>query len=286
MKYSSNKVKDIRRYFRENLAEHYSQNEIDAIFFILLEEYSNFSKAQFLVDSELTINESELLKIHHSFKELIKNKPVQYITGKAFFCGDEYEVKPGVLIPRPETEELIDLIIRENSVRNNLKILDIGTGSGCIAIELKKHFQNANVIASDISQSALEVASNNAIRLKTEIHFIQDDILHSSFNFPMSDIIISNPPYIKESEKKLMNRNVLDYEPEEALFVPDEKHLLFYNAIADFAKKKLKKDGKLYFEINEMHASEVCFLLEEKGFTMISIHKDINNKDRMISCGI
>jgi release factor glutamine methyltransferase len=286
MKYSSNKVKDIRRYFRENLAELYSQNEIDAIFFILVEEYTNCSKAQFLADPELTINESELLKIHHSFKELIKSKPAQYITGKAFFCNDEFFVKPGVLIPRPETEELVDLIIRENSVRNNLTILDIGTGSGCIAIELKKHFSNAEVIASDIFRVALEVASNNAICLKTEIHFIQDDILHSSFNFPMSDIIISNPPYIKESEKKLMNRNVLDYEPEEALFVPDEKHLLFYNAIADFAKKKLKKDGKLYFEINESHADEVCLLLEEMGFTMISIHKDINNKDRMISCGI
>ena len=286
MKYSSNKVRDIRRYFRDHLAALYSQNEIDSILFILLEEYTNYTRAKLLADPELTINESELLKIHHSLKELQLNKPVQYIIGKAFFCGDEFNVKQGVLIPRPETEELINLIVVENSERESLTIIDIGTGSGCIAIELKKHFKNADVIASDISQLALEVAYINAKQLKTKICFIQDDILHSSYNFPMADIIVSNPPYIKESEKKLMSRNILDYEPEEALFVQDDHPLLFYFAIADFAKKNLKKGGRLYFEINEIHANEIYSLLEEKGFTMISIHKDINNKDRFISCGI
>lgn len=216
---------------------------------------------------------------------LQKGEPVQYVTGKAPFCGRFFHVEPGVLIPRPETEELVDTVISAMSVGSQpLNILDIGTGSGCIAISLALQ-KDTKVTAWDISEKALAIAGKNAEMLGATVSFECQDIFKASYpQAPSWDIIISNPPYICRKEAALMESNVLDHEPHEALFVPDEEPLLFYEAIGKYAQQGLKQNGLLAFEINPLYANQLYDSLSHQGFHDISIINDSFGKQRFILC--
>ncbi len=284
MKINTNKAKDIFDYYKNELVDFYDEKESLSILKILFEEVCKVSRMDMLVNSELRINESDILKIHFAVKDIKKYKPIQYITGKANFYGLDFFVNENVLIPRSETEELIELIINENKNRKNIKILDVGTGSGCIAIALKKEFYLSEVYALDKYADALKVAEKNTQNHHLKIIFFKIDILNKSETeiLPQFDIIVSNPPYIRESEKKLMRKNVLDYEPESALFVDDNDPLIFYKAISKFAKLNLKTNGKLYFEINEAYGEEVRKMLKDFSFSNVILKSDLNGKSRMV----
>lgn len=283
MKIASNKIKDILRFFREELKDSYESDELEAIITYCFEFYLNLNKTELVLKSENTISESELLKFNFAIKELKKHKPIQYILGEADFYRLKFKVNEHVLIPRPETEELVHLIIQDNKMRSP-SILDIGTGSGCIPVALKKNIPSAKVSAIDISEKALEVAKQNAKFNSVEINFLLNDILHptSDIRHLTSDIIVSNPPYICASEKNSMNKNVLEYEPHLALFVEDKDPLLFYKVICDLALKSLNKNGKIYFEINQSLSSETKNLLENKGFKNVELIKDLSNNYRIL----
>jgi len=214
-------------------------------------------------------------------KRLVKHEPIQYITGEVRFHGMEMKVTPDVLIPRPETDELVDIIVSDAGETEDLRVLDIGTGSGCIAIALARSLRFPTVTAVDISDAALAVARENASNLKANISFIKEDILTDSPE-GIFDIIVSNPPYIDESEKSGMEPNVLDYEPKIALFVPDNNPLLFYKRIAEIAVRKLSPAGKLYFEINPRHANELSRYLNDCGFDDVQVIRDSFGKLRFI----
>jgi release factor glutamine methyltransferase len=285
MRIPSNKIKDIIEFFKQELQGLYDEREIKSFINLIMEEYTALNSAQLLVSGDKTLNESVLLKIKFAINDLKVYKPVQYILGKTFFYDLEFNVTPDVLIPRPETEELVKWII--DDYKSHLQVftlLDIGTGSGCIPVSLKKHLPQARVNAVDISEKALEVAKRNAKQNEVSINFMQLDILDRERwqELPETDVIISNPPYVCDSEKQMMQPNVLDYEPHLALFVSNDDPLLFYNAIADFALQKLKPNGSLYFEINENFVLQTKTLLEIKGFTNCEIRKDMQGKDRMI----
>lgn len=223
-------------------------------------------------------------------KRLYKHEPVQYILGIAYFYGLRFVVNQNVLIPRRETEELVELLVKQNTITNP-KILDIGTGSGCIAITAKSLIPNAEVYAIDKDENAIRTARNNALSLlqrDKEDKFVTRDIFDKSWwgSLGKFDIIVSNPPYVTEGEKEQMQPNVLDYEPKQALFVPDNDPLRYYDTIADFALEHLSPTGKLYFEINEAFGSQTQALLHKKGYTHTQLHKDMQGKDRMISAYI
>ena len=283
MRISSNKYADVINFFRSELKDLYEKGEIETFIVFCFEEFLNVKKSELLLRSSVTMSESEMLRFTSVIKELKTHKPIQYILGKADFCGMKFKVNENVLIPRPETEELVEHI-RSELRGEKFEVIDIGTGSGCIAIALKKIFPQANVSALDVSEKALELAKQNADLNKTEINFFQADILQpiNQLTNQLLDLIVSNPPYIKLSEKKTMNKNVSTFEPHIALFVEDEDALIFYKAISDFALKHLTKNGKLFFEINESHGKEVQELLKQKGFKNIEIKKDLSGKDRMM----
>ncbi|HYJ62709.1 MAG TPA: peptide chain release factor N(5)-glutamine methyltransferase, partial [Parafilimonas sp.] len=217
-------------------------------------------------------------------QELINHKPVQYVLNEAWFAGMKFFVDEHVLIPRPETEELVEWIVQNAFTNSRFSILDIGTGSGCIAIALKNKIKNADVFALDISETALKIAALNAQKNNTDINFSKADILQNQIkiNMPLFDVIVSNPPYITKKESAEMHTNVIAYEPHVALFVPDENPLLFYNAISDFALSHLKEKGNLYFEIHENFANDIVNLMQQKGFQSIEIKKDLQQKNRMV----
>ncbi|MCI6503123.1 MAG: peptide chain release factor N(5)-glutamine methyltransferase [Prevotella sp.] len=225
------------------------------------------------------LTEAEQRLLEELMVRLEEGEPVQYVTGKAFFCNREFRVRPGCLIPRPETEELCQWIITE--ANNARDILDIGTGSGCIAITLKACLPDADITAWDISSEALEIAQENAEINRTDVRFAIQDTLSPPDDIDRWDIIVSNPPYICQKEADTMERNVLDYEPQQALFVPDKDALLFYNSIIRYAVKALKPDGILFFEINPIYAHEVKAAMEAHGFNDVCIRKDMNDKMRM-----
>ena len=225
------------------------------------------------------LTEAEQRLLEELMVRLEEGEPVQYVTGKAFFCNREFRVRPGCLIPRPETEELCQWII--NEANNAHDILDIGTGSGCIAITLKASLPDADITAWDISCEALEIAQENAEINRTDVRFAIQDTLSPPDDIDRWDIIVSNPPYICQKEADTMERNVLDYEPQQALFVPDKDALLFYNSIIRYAVKALKPDGILFFEINPIYAHEVKAAMEAHGFNDVCIRKDMNDKKRM-----
>jgi release factor glutamine methyltransferase len=281
MKVSSNKISDIKAFMQDYLNEIYPPEEITSLFYLIMETYCGMRRTQKHAGVRETINESELLLVYDAIKELKRGKPIQYITGRAWFCGLEFLVDKDVLIPRPETEELVQLIIKEHKEAKGLRILDIGSGSGCIGIALKKTLKDAEVYAMDISEEALKVARKNAELHEAEISFICKDILDAESLSELRgfDIIVSNPPYVLESEKGLMHKNVLEYEPHKALFVEDIDPLKFYKAIFGWAKKN-GKPCKVYLEINETKGKEMILLAKEFGFSDICIHKDINGKDR------
>ena len=285
MRIRSNKIKDIVVFFKQELLSLYDEREIKSFINLVMEAYTGLSPAQLLISHEKSLNESVMLKIKFAINDLKVFKPLQYILGKTWFYGLEFKVTPDVLIPRPETEELVKWVIDDYQNHTlSLQLMDIGTGSGCIPISLKKHLQQTEIYALDISQNALDVAIENSKTNKAAVHFMLIDILHREKwqEIPEMDIIISNPPYVCNAEKKAIQANVMDYEPHLALFVSDEDPLVFYNAIADLALLKLKDKGCLYFEVNENYAMQTKNLLQSKGFTHCEIRKDMQDKDRMI----
>jgi len=289
MKTSSNLVRDCRRYYAGELEKIYSSNEANALIMILLEHYFGIDRIKIAIEPELRLSESEMLTLHFAVKELLKNKPIQYILGETEFCGMRFFVNENVLIPRPETEEMVKKITscRDKAclVPTGCDILDIGTGSGCIAISLAKQLKDSIVTALDVSEKALEVAKKNAENNEVNVHFVHDDILQLSTAELIDnqfDIIVSNPPYVCESEKSDMRANVLDHEPSSALFVPDNDPLIFYRKILEFAQKALQPNGQIWFEINERFGKETAALCCEKGFKNVEITKDFRGKDRVV----
>ena len=268
---------------RKELAGIFPKEEIESLIFLIFEKVTGYSRTQFLISKEERLAEDQLVEIKSMVTRLKNHEPIQYIMGETEFYGLPFFAVPGVLIPRPETEELVQWIIQENTLTAPT-ILDMGTGTGCIAISLRKNIEQATVLACDISPVCLETALRNAELNKAPVSVFKYDILNGTpqVAFPALDLIVSNPPYVRETEKGQMGRNVLDYEPELALFVTDENPLIFYQRIADFALLHLKYGGRLYFEINEAFGNKTVAMLQMKGFSNIILKRDINGKDRMI----
>lgn len=257
----------------------YSAEEAENLVNWLLEHHLGLRR----VDMMHFLDEKDLpAALKMDFEKLKAGEPIQYILGKGPFYGREFLVNEHTLIPRNETEELVHLILKENP-QAGLKILDIGTGTGCIPISLDLEMKSPEVYGIDISEKALEVARNNGELQKSNVSFLKCDILTEMPNVPELDVLVSNPPYVPESEKSEMHRNVLDFEPELALFVPDQDPLLFYRVIGEKGKQLLKPGGKLYFEIHEKFGSEVAELLTSLGYQEVKVMKDLNGKERIAS---
>ncbi|MBO7115522.1 MAG: peptide chain release factor N(5)-glutamine methyltransferase [Prevotella sp.] len=259
----------------------YGEGEAKAIARMVYEVRYGLTFTDLCIGKDTQLSADDQAELEEIAQRLERHEPIQYVLAKAEFMGEWYDVEPGVLIPRPETEELVRWIVLKETTAN---ILDIGTGSGCIAITLAAMYPKATVTAWDISEKALKVARTNAIRHKVNVLFQQVDILANSQQPKANsyDIIISNPPYICNKEREAMEQNVLDYEPHEALFVPDEDPLLFYRAIAEYGKKVLKPDGWLYFEINPLYAEPLRELLHSMSYHDIECKDDQYGKQRMI----
>ena len=277
---SSNSLKDSLAYFKRKLKSNYDEAEIENIFFLVCFEVFQTTKVQVLADS-VRLSESDLLQIKSIVDRLVKNEPIQYIIGHTYFYDCKINVNQTVLIPRPETEELVDIIIKSNNGIDSLSILDIGTGSGCIPIALKKKLKSANITTIDISKDAIALAKENAIQNQVEINFYDIDVFSADINsFDKVDIIVSNPPYIPSADKKEMHKNVLDHEPSTALFVEDTTPLVFYERIIKLSKSKLKPGGQLYFEFHKDFGKEINQLLVDANFQEIEIIKDMQGFDR------
>ena len=308
----SAKIKDYRTNFIQELLPIYDIGEAESFFYLILEEKQKLKRIDLALNPDLTFSNEEILIWNLILEQLKKEIPVQYLLGKTSFYGLEFEVNKNVLIPRPETEELVEWIIQSQKLEagslkleggiTKITILDIGTGSGCIAISLAKNIPNAQVFAIDVSEKALATAQKNAKSNQVEVHFIKTDILKindleklpiSHFASPVRallsgplpacfDIIVSNPPYVRELEKKEIKKNVLDNEPHLALFVEDNDALIFYRKIAELAQKNLAPKGQLFFEINQYLVKETIDLLEKMGFKNVELRQDIYGNDRMI----
>ena len=278
-------VKDAFNVFKAGLAELYNPAESDSITSLLLTDLTKLSNAQLkaFADTELNVVQSERLLTQ--LNQLKTGMPVQYVLGYTEFYGFPFEVNPSVLIPRPETEELVHWILKTITNTQGLNILDIGTGSGCIPISLKLNESNNQLLAIDISTKALQMAERNAKLNNATVTFVEADILdikQSVITEQKYHVIVSNPPYVTGTDKLQMHHNVIDFEPHTALFVPDNDPLLFYNAIANFATTHLEPSGYLFFEINESYGQETVDMLKSKGFIQIELRKDMAGKDRMI----
>ncbi len=280
----------IEKEWQKSLAPLYPELEIKSLFFIMLKSRFKIDKAFYLSHQQDLLNEQQLQETSAILSELNTGKPIQYVLGETTFYGLNFKVNPSVLIPRPETEELVKLILDElkELKYHHPYILDIGTGSGCIPIALKSELPHASVFGLDISNEALATARSNAELNGLEVDFIHQDILQADASFTMEsfDIIVSNPPYVTIAEQSQMHRNVLDFEPHKALFVTDQDPLIFYDRIADFALKHLRTSGLVFFEINEQLGVETCQLLQAKGFRSIELKKDLFGRDRMIKAGL
>ena len=272
------------QYIKKELAKLYPETEVQGFTRLLFESVCGWDYTAQILNKNERVSDSDFSEIKRIVSRLKEFEPIQYIFGETEFMDLKLKVNRSVLIPRPETEELVNWIIETNTI-DSPRILDIGTGSGCIPLALKSRVRNAKISAVDISVKALEVAQQNATNNNLDVHFFKTDILNwENYSWNFFDVIVSNPPYVREVEKQKMNPNVLNHEPEKALFVTDENPLIFYERIAEFAQKYLVKNGKLFFEINEYLGVETCNLLENKGFADIELRKDINGKNRMISC--
>jgi release factor glutamine methyltransferase len=273
-------IKDIRTYLKMELGDLYDDNEISTLTRSIIKTIFRGSGLHELYNTQKSLNNEESLQVKGFCEELRSGKPFQYILGETEFYNCSLELTPDVLIPRPETEELTDLVIKENKDFKG-EILDFGTGSGCISIALKMNLPGSVVTGIDISDGALAVAERNAIRNNAAVNFRKNDILQFNYQgYNKAEIIVSNPPYVRECEKSLMKRNVLDFEPSGALFVDDSCPLLFYEAILEISQKLLNEGGKIYFEINEAFGEEMKKLMLSKGFSGVMIVKDLNNRDR------
>ncbi|MFD2530793.1 MULTISPECIES: peptide chain release factor N(5)-glutamine methyltransferase [Polaribacter] len=282
-------LKEFKTLFTEALSNTYPQTEIDSFFFILIEEKLNLKRIDTVINPNFLIEDSIEIELKNIITRLQKQEPIQYIIGNTEFYGYPFLVDKNTLIPRPETEELVSWILEEINKTEEISnekasILDIGTGSGCIPISLAKEQKSSNIFAIDVSNKALKVAKKNAILNNVEISFIEQNILETNSLPQKFDIIVSNPPYVRELEKAEIKQNVLNNEPHLALFVEDDNPLLFYKKIADLAKNHLLKNGVLFFEINQYLGQETVLMLKEKGFTNIILKKDYFGNDRMIKC--
>ncbi len=286
---------ELAALYQDKLNVLYDEGEIHSLFLIAIEEVLGYQKTDYILNKQELVPDTALIRLNNILLGLTKGNPIQYIIGHTVFYGLKFKVNPSVLIPRPETEELVEWVLSVCSSRfaigsaslnspSIVNLIDIGTGSGCIAVALKKHLPKAYVSAVDISSTALATAKENALLNDVGVTFIEDDILNYAETYGSKfDIIVSNPPYIKEYEKAEMHQNVLANEPHTALFVSNEKPLIFYEAIADFALKHLKKDGLLFFEINANLGKETIQMLGNKGFTDIRLRLDMQGKERMVS---
>ena len=276
-------LKEFRNHFNKELSTVFPQTEIDSFFFLLLEVRFHLKRIDIALNPEMELSETKLEFLTNALTRLKQQEPVQYILGKTEFYGLPFKVTKDTLIPRPETEELVDWISTEvdtDTFTKAVSVLDIGTGSGCIAISLAKNIPNINLFAIDISKEALKIAEINAQKNSTQIEFIQADILNTDKLPRQFDIIVSNPPYIRELEKIEIQPNVLENEPHLALFVADNNPLIFYSKIADLAKIHLKDNGLLFFEINQYLGKETVEMLSDKGYTT-ELKKDLFGNDRM-----
>lgn len=290
-------LKELLAQFKEELSGIYEPQEITAIFDLLVEHVSGFNNRHLALKGISTSLQDEFAMWGY-LGELKTGKPVQYVIGETWFYGLKFKVNPAVLIPRPETEELVEWVIEncqastsENPTytKNDLSIIDIGTGSGCIAVTLANKILESKVTGLDVSSEALETAKINALLNSVGVTFVQGDILDSKAMASLDasyDVIVSNPPYITPEEKEQMHQNVLDHEPHLALFVAKERPLVFYEAIADFALTHLALGGLLFFEINEHLGKETIQMLHDKSFINIVLRKDMQGKDRMIKCSL
>lgn len=298
-------ISDLKKYFFEALKNIHDPTEIESFFFILTEFLHDLKRIDVSLEPNLNISEEQLNTWKNIIDELKTEKPIQYTTGEAWFYGYKFLVNPNTLIPRPETEELVEWIVDEvgsqkletkSVFQQEISILDIGTGSGCIPIALKKEISNATIFAIDVSEKALETAKKNAIENGVEVNFILQNILeinhldqitNTNFQLPnLFDVMVSNPPYVRNLEKQEIKNNVLNFEPHLALFVENNDALLFYRKIAELAKTALKPTGKLFFEINQYLAKETVELLKNLGFKNIILKQDFAGNDRMICCNL
>jgi len=270
-------IRDILPYFERELTQFYSNKEVQNMAFWCIHSISKLSRSEYLLSSNSPLSK-ETVSFYQSVVSRLQNfEPLQYILGECEFYGLSLKVSPSCLIPRPETEELVHWILQHNFT----KALDIGTGSACIPIALAKH-KEAQITALDISSDALSIARENAKKNTVDIHFIEHNIFNDIDLKTSFDLIVSNPPYVLESEKTLMNNNVLDYEPHLALFVSDNDALIYYKRIIDFSKVHLQREGLLFLEINEQKSVEIKDLLENNGFENVLIKKDMQGKNRMV----
>ena len=273
------KVSDILPYFLNELSDSYHENELKSIMYIAIDFQLGLTKSDTILESEKMLKYVDISVLKNIVERLKKQEPIQYILSETNFYGFIFSTRKGILIPRPETEELVDWIIKDNK-GSKKRYLDIGTGSGCIIVSISKNLEGI-FDAIDISKDSIQVAGKNILKNKVNVNLKQLDILNDELEGKW-DVIISNPPYILNSQKEFMNKNVLNWEPEKAIFVEDNNPLIFYNQIAKKSLKSLSKGGFLYLEINEIFGKDVINLLNRKGFVNIELKKDINGKDRMI----
>jgi len=283
-------VKDVFAEYRAQLKALYDSREADAIALTVLKEITGQSGAYVKAFPEHNLSVDQQEKAELILQELTTGKPLQYVLGHTEFYGLPFKVNPSVLIPRPETEELVEWVLNSDLPSGAINILDIGTGSGCIAISLKKTLPDAQVSAIDISAGALKTAKENAGLNQVEVSFIEGDVLNPNHTFNLLpftfSLIISNPPYVTPADKQLMHTNVTDFEPHTALFVPQDDPLLFYKAIADLATAKLLKNGLLFLEINESYGIETVNMLKDKGFNKVELRNDMSGRDRIIKASL
>lgn len=282
------KTQELINHLRTALAPVYEEPEASAIAFAVAGHVLQLSRLELSMQRHDLVSREAEAKTEKIIERLLTHEPLQYVLGTAHFMDLELKVTPAVLIPRPETEELVGLIIKENQHRPALHILDVGTGSGCIAIALAEILDCAQVYGLDVSETALEIAHQNALKYGQPINWINADIFtdKAPLKHHSLDILVSNPPYVLENEKPKMRRNVLEHEPHLALFVPDNDALLYYKRIAEVGKKWLKPGGKLYFEINEQFADPLLEMLQQLGYQSLSISRDIFGKDRFVSAAL
>ena len=270
-------------HIKQTLGQHYSASEINGFIRIIFENICGYSLTDLILHKNNILSDSLRKQIDKIVERIDQNEPIQYIQGRARFLGRDFHVAPGVLIPRPETEELAEQIIDQAPA--GARILDIGTGSGCIAISLALSVPKAQVTAWDISPEALRIARDNARMMNANVHFVACDVLTVQPDAnERYDIIVSNPPYITEHERETMEPNVLEWEPAQALFVPDNDPLRFYRRIANLGRQLLAPNGQLYFEINQAYGEDTARMLREYGYTSIQIGKDLSGNDRFAKC--
>lgn len=269
------------------LATGFEKTEIESFFYLLIDFRLNVSKMDFLLNPSLNVSTEDARFFESAIQKLKSEQPIQYIIGETEFFGLQFKVTENTLIPRPETEELVDWILKDQTLIDNkeLRIFDVGTGTGCIPISLAKNLVSAKVTTVDVSEEAIKIAQENAISNNVAVSFVNDSILEPKIVNDLKnkfDIIVSNPPYVRNLEKQEIKKNVLDYEPHLALFVEDNDALIFYKKIAEYALNHLKKDGVLYFEINQYLGNETVELIKCLGFKTIELRKDLSGNDRMI----